>query len=147
MFDAQHDALTLSKIWKLSKIWRNASIIWQTVNHVFAIGASAASFAVVFVSGTIENATSAIIILSLTSALLTLVGFACNPTRYMLNYRIAFQILNNALVSNTNEKGEIIGGAGGYEAIHQAIIAGERYIGKTYEVDFSLHGCDPTSIK
>lgn len=128
-------AISLSKAWSLSKLWLRTSIMWRVLTHIFAVGASAASFAVVYISKSGQNSDHIVIILSLLSALLTLVGFACNPTRYMLNYRAAFQILNDALIRNTDEEGRIIDDPAGYEAIRSAIIEGERLIDKTYEVE------------
>ena len=53
----------------------------------------------------------------------------------MSNYRSAFQILNEALVLNTNDSG-MIKTPDGYELITKAIITGEKYIGRTFEVDY-----------
>ena len=78
---------------------------------------------------------SAVIILSSLAAVLTLVSFAINPVRYIAKYRMAFQLLNAALVSSTDETGKIIDSINGVDKIRAAIIKGELYIGKTYDVE------------
>lgn len=65
-------------------------------------------------------------------------GFACNPIKYMTNYRAAFQVLNAALIENTDDKGNIIDEVGGRMAIIQTIKKGEQYIGRTYDVNINF---------
>ena len=96
--------ISLKKAWALSKSWKRAAIIWRTLDHIFSIGSFAASVAVIFVSGISKNDDNtsvinlAIIFFSSLAALLTLTGFACNPTKYMTNYRMAFQLLNQSCI-------------------------------------------------
>ena len=134
--------ISLSKAWALSKSWKRAAIIWRTLDHFFSIGSFASSVAVIFISGISNNASNpsainiGIICFSSLAALLTLTGFACNPTKYMTNYRLAFQVLNQALVENTDENGRI-SNENGFEIIRDAITKGEQYIGQTFDVDNS----------
>lgn len=130
-------SITVQKAWEISKSWKKAAIIWRALDHLFVIGAFAASVAVVYVSGTIGNSKEWIIGLSSIAALLTLTGFACNPTRYMSNYRAAFHRLNEALIANTDDQG-LVKGKEGYIAIGNAINEGEMLIGRTYEVDYAF---------
>ncbi|MCR5736123.1 MAG: hypothetical protein K6G64_00570 [Eubacterium sp.] len=127
--------INLNKAWSLSKSWKRAAIIWRTLDHIFVIGSFTFSIFVVFISAIDSNAKILIIVFSSLAAIFTLIGFACNPTKYMREYRLAFQILNEALISYTDEEGKIKGGKNGYIAIGEAIKKGERYIGKTFEVD------------
>ena len=71
---------------------------------------------------------SLVIALSSISALLTIVGFACNPRKDKTNYRMAFQVLNEALIKHGNEDSSTA-------EIVCAIKIGERIIGRTYDVD------------
>lgn len=128
--------ININKAWELSKLWKNAAIIWRIMDHLFAIGSFSASVSVVFISTTISTSQIAIVTLSSISAILTLMGFACSPMKYMKNYRTAFQILNSALVSNTDEKGHFVGDDEAWKEIINAIIEGEKYIGKTFETEF-----------
>ncbi len=134
--------INLNKAWALSKSWKNSAIIWRTLDHLFAIGAFSFSILVVYIC-TIEIANRDIFIVffSSLSAVLSLVGFACNPTKYMQGYRMAFQILNDALISNTDEYGNIKS-KNGYEEIGDAIKQAERYIGTTFEVGKALNLVD-----
>lgn len=75
----------------------------------------------------------AIIILSSVAAILTLTGFACNPNKYMTGYRLAFQVLNQALIENTNIEGDFKD-ENSRTAVIKAIKQGEIFIGKTYDV-------------
>lgn len=136
-------AISVNKAWALSKSWKRASIIWRTLDHIFALGAFAASMFVTYMAAEYSNKENVIIIVSSFAALLTLMGFACNPIKYMTNYRIAFQVLNTALVENTDAKGNIKNGEKGRKAIIDAIIRGEKYIGRTYAVfqNYSIDEC------
>jgi len=143
--------ISLTKAWSLSKSWKRAAIIWRTLDHVFSIGSFGSSVAVIFVCGISKNDDNArliniaIIFFSSLAALLTLTGFACNPTKYMTNYRMAFQVLNQSLVENTDETGEVVG-ENGFVLIREAIIKGEEYIGKTFDVETVIMVEDQTRI-
>lgn len=132
--------ISLTQAWSLSKSWKRAAIIWRTLDHFFSVGSFASSVAVIFISGISNNASNpsviniAIICFSSLAALLTLTGFACNPTKYMTNYRMAFQILNQALVENTDENGGVID-ENSFGKIRDAITKGEHYIGRTFDVN------------
>lgn len=127
--------ITLDKAWSLSKEWCRAAIIWRTLDHLFVLGSFGFSMATVYVAAEIENATAWIIVLSALSGILSMTGFACNPVKYMTNYRAAFQLLNEALVENTDEYGRLINGQEGRRAIKRAIKKAEQYIGRTFEID------------
>ena len=128
-------AITLDKAWSLSKEWKKTAIIWRTLDHIFVLGSFTASIFAAYIAAESDNGTSIIIILSSLAALLTLIGFACNPSKYMTNYRKAFDILNDALVTNTDADGQLINGDNGRNTIIEAIKQGEKYIGKTFDVD------------
>ena len=134
-FSAEKYTINLNKAWSLSKSWKKAAIIWRTLDHIFAIGSFSFSIVVVFICSVMDDTRLLSIIFSSLAAILTLVGFACNPTKYMRGYRRAFQVLNAALVLHTDEHGNIKNTQNGYLAIQEAIIKGERFIGKTFEVD------------
>ena len=127
--------ITIDKAWSLSKEWCRAAIIWRTLDHVFVLGSFGFSMATVYVAAEMENATAWIIALSALSGILSMTGFACNPVKYMTNYRAAFQLLNEALVENTDEYGRLINGSEGRRAITRAIKKAEQYIGRTFEID------------
>lgn len=129
-------AITLNKAWKLSKTWLWTAIFWRVMDHVFVIGSFALSICTVYITAAIKDADAIIILLSSLAATLTLVGFACNPTKYMENYRSAFQILNEALILNTTSGGDYADGDKSHREIVKAIKLAENYIGKTYEVGF-----------
>lgn len=126
--------ISLDKAWSLSKEWKRAAIIWRTLDHIFSIGSFLASISVIYISAANKDDTL-VIILSSIAATLTLTTFACNPGKYMSNYRSAFQILNEALVLNTDDSG-MINTPDGCEIIQKAIITGEKYIGRTFDVDY-----------
>lgn len=126
--------ISLDRAWALSELWKRTAIIWRTLDHVFAIGAFSLSMLVVFISATNAGGSVPVIALSALSGILSLVGFVCNPTKYMRGYRIAYQILNEALVINTDEYGKARNGEESYRKIRKAISIAERYIGTTYEV-------------
>ena len=125
-------AITDEKAWKLSKEWKRAAIIWQTLDHVFTIGSFAASVGTIYIVAETDASHFLIILLSSISAILTLMSFACNPTKYKTNYRAAFQILNDALVENTHTDGRIQTDKN-RKAVINAIKQAERYIGNTYD--------------
>lgn len=126
-------AISINKTWALSKSWKRAAIIWRTFDHVFVLGSFAASMFAIYIAAESSNKESSIIIASAIAGLLTLMGFACNPSKYMTNYRMAFQILNAALVENTDSEGNINNNEYARKQIIDAIICGEKYIGKTYD--------------
>lgn len=128
-------AISSEKAWKVSKCWKNTSLIWQTVDHFLSIGSFAASVYTIYLVSEHDDIASAVIVWSSVAAILTLMSFACNPAKYKVNYRIAFQILNAALVENTDESGEFKDQQNARKAVVQAIIRGERYIGKTFDTD------------
>ncbi len=141
MFGKKKDYnITLDKAWSLSKEWKRAAIIWRTLDHFFVLGSFGLSMATVYLAAEVENATLGIIVLSSLSGILSMTGFACNPVKYMTNYRAAFQLLNEALVDNTDEKGELIKNPEGRKAITQAIKKAEQYIGRTFEIDLEPEG-------
>lgn len=127
--------ITLDKAWSLSKEWCRAAIIWRTLDHLFVLGSFGFSMATVYVAAEVENANAWIIALSALSGILSMTGFACNPVKYMTNYRAAFQLLNEALVENTDEYGRLSNGPEGRRAIKRAIKKAEQYIGRTFEID------------
>ena len=118
----------------LSKSWKKAAIIWRAFDHILVLGSFVASMFATYIAAEFTNKERTIIIASAVAGLLTLMGFACNPSKYMTNYRIAFQILNAALIENTDENGNIKNTEYARKAIIDAIIYGEKYIGKTYDV-------------
>lgn len=126
--------IDLEKAWLLSKSWKNAAIIWRTIEHFFTVGSFVASIIVIYVSAEYNNCKSVVIALSTLAAMLTVMEYACNPSKYMSNYRMVFEILNNALISNTDRNGNFSGGEQGWKEIGMAIERGEKYIGKTYDV-------------
>lgn len=126
--------ITLNKAWSLSKEWKMAAIIWRTLDHVFVLGSFMASMLATYVAAERENDNNIIIVLSAIAAFLTLMGFACNPSKYMTNYRKAFDVLNDALISNTDVEGKLTS-ADGHRGIVEAIKRAEKYISKTYDVD------------
>lgn len=128
-------AISSEKAWKVSKYWKNISIVWQTVDHFLSIGSFAASVYTIYLVSEHDDIASAVIVWSSVAAILTLMSFACNPVKYKVNYRIAFQILNEALVENTDDSGEFMNQQNARKAVVQAIIRGERYIGKTFDTD------------
>ena len=126
-------AITVSRAWSLSKLWNRSAIIWRTLDHVFSIGSFGASMGTVYVAAATPEKLIAIIILSSVAAILTLTGFACNPNKYMTGYRLAFQVLNQALIENTNIEGDFKDENSRTDVI-KAIKQGEIFIGKTYDV-------------
>ncbi|MBQ6432275.1 MAG: hypothetical protein IJJ99_10435 [Oscillospiraceae bacterium] len=130
--------ISLDKAWSLSKNWKRSAIMWRVFDHAFAILAFACSMIVVYVSSTQPSQTTLIIILSSVSALLTLTGFACNPSRYMKAYRYAYQILNEVLVEQTDSKGQLIDQKTSMKAIQKAIVQGEKHIGLSYDMELEL---------
>lgn len=125
----------IEKAWELSKSWKKAVIIWRTVEHFFVVGSFAASIITIYISAEYPDLNEIVIVLSSIAAVLTVMGFACNPTKYMTNYRMAFELLNDALVSNTDKNGNFNGTDEGWKEIVEAVKQGEKYIGKTYEVN------------
>lgn len=130
---ANRYAITSDKAWRLSKEWKNCALIWQTLDHIFTIGSFAASVGTIYIVSETDVSRFAIVTLSSISAILTLMSFACNPSKYKTNYRAAFQVLNEALVENTDKNGEIKNGDDNRKAIVDAIKQGERYIGNTFD--------------
>ena len=126
--------INLEKAWRLSKSWKNAAIIWRMLEHFFTVGSFVASVIVIYVSAEYDNCKSVVIALSTLAAMLTVMEYACNPGKYMSNYRMAFEMLNSALISNTDREGNFSGGEQGWKEIGIAIERGEKYIGKTYDV-------------
>lgn len=114
-------AITLSKAWMLSKSWKRAAIIWRFLDHFFAIGSFAASILTVYIASGASEDDPLIIVLSSISAFLSLSGFACNPRKYMIGYRKAFQELNQALVEHTDENGNYRSFSYGRDAVMRAI--------------------------
>ena len=114
------------------------SIVFYCIklDHAFVVGSFLASIIVIFISTDAESAHIKITALSSAAAVLTLMGFACKPTKYMKNYRKAFQILDDALRSNTSKEGEFLDDDKSWQEVINAIKVGETYIGKTYDVDF-----------
>lgn len=126
--------INLKKAWWLVKYWKRAAIIGRALDHFFAVGSFVASVSVIYVSAELNSPKTIIIVLSSIAAMLTVMGYACNPTRDMVNYRIAFEVLNDALISNTDKDGNLIDDQNSWGEIAKAIIQGEKYIGKTYNV-------------
>ncbi len=127
-------SVSIEYAWYLSKIWLRAALIWRILEHFFVLGSFATSVAVIYIAAENSNAKLSIIILSSLSAVFTLTSFACNPTQYMRCYRKAYDVLNDALVTNTDENGKQINGPEGRRRITEAIKEGEEFIGKTYGV-------------
>ena len=123
--------MNVKKAWDLSKEWKRASIIWKLLDHFFAVGSFAASVSVLYV-GAQSNNDSLIILLSSIAAVFTLMGYACNPIGLMTNYRMAFEILNDALIASMNDKGEFSGKEEDWNKIQEAITAGEKHIGNVF---------------
>ena len=92
----------LESVRNLAEEWKCAAIIWRVLDHAFVVGSFLASIIVIFISTDAESAHIKITALSSAAAGLTLMGFACKPTKYMKNYRKAFQILDDALRSDTS---------------------------------------------
>jgi hypothetical protein len=127
------ERMNLRRAWEVSKSWKRGAIIWRFLEHVFAVGAFASSIAVVYISATAENDRIQIILFSSMAAILTLMNFALNPTKYMSNYRLAFETLNAALVENTGKDGSLMYGDVSWAAIVNAIKQGETYISRTFD--------------
>jgi len=83
---------------RLAKYWKWLAIGWRMLDYIFIVGSFAASVLVIYSCAETKDV-SAIIFLSSISAIFTLMGFACKPTKHMRCYRKAFQILNAALLS------------------------------------------------
>lgn len=130
---AERYAITVSRAWSLSKEWNRSAIIWRTLDHVFSIGSFALSIITVYIAATTPEDQIAIILLSSFAAILTLTGFACNPNKYVSGYRLAFQVLNQALIENTNKEGDFKD-ENSRTVVIKAIKQGEIFIGKTYDV-------------
>lgn len=131
--------INLDKAWRLSKSWKKSFIIWRTLEHFFVIGSFVASIATVYITASYPKKTNIIIILSSMAAILSVVGFACNPTKYMANYRMAFELLNGALISNTNKDGIFSEKEEAWKEVMDAIKLGEKYIGKTYDINLDFN--------
>lgn len=127
-------SVSIEYAWYLSKIWLRAALIWRILGHFFVLGSFATSVAVIYIVAENSNAKLSIIVFSSLSAVLTLTSFACNPTHYMRCYRKAYDVLNDALVTNTDEDGKQVNGSEGRKQITEAIKKGEEFIGKTYGV-------------
>ncbi len=127
--------IDMETAWRLSKSWLHSAIIWRVIDYVISIGAFVLSMLVVYFTVEIGVDKELIVILSSASALLVLGGFALNPTKFIHNYRAAFQILNEAIVENVDENGVVVGDEG-IDKIRRAIISGERRIGRTYEIEY-----------
>ena len=125
-------AITAQKAWHLSKEWKNIAIIWQTLDHLFAIGSFTASVGTIYIVSEANGSAFLIILLSSLSAILTMMSFACDPSKYKTSYRTAFQTLNEALIAHTGQNGEFLEGPEHRIAVINAIKQGERYIGNTY---------------
>lgn len=126
-------AITAEKAWTLSKLWNRTALIWRIVDHALTATAFFCSILVVFVESIqLENKTIFIIILSSLAALFTMVSYAVNPYEYMSNYRAAFQVLNEALMKNTDLDGRFRDDSSRQEVIN-AISVGESYIGRTFD--------------
>lgn len=126
--------VTVASASKLAKSWRNAAIIWRTLDHIFVIGSFFSSILVVYITASFPGDQAFTITLSSVAAVLTLMSFACNPAKYMMNYRLAFQTLKSALQENVDGGGNFIGGEKGRNQVVIAIKQGESYIGRTYEL-------------
>ena len=76
---------TIEEAWLLSKVWRRAAVIWRIIDHLIVIGAFSSSVLVVYISSSNIQAQNEKRIIALSSifAMLTLMGFAFNPTKYM----------------------------------------------------------------
>ena len=132
-------AITSSNAWRLSKVWKRSAIRWRIFDYACSICSFSASVGTIYIIAEYESATALVIALSALAATLTLMSFACNPSKQTANYRAAFQVLNAALVENTDENGEIGKDPQARKAIIRAIQKGECFIGKTYdtEMDYS----------
>ena len=119
------------KAWKLAQAWKWSAIGWRVLEHFFVVGAFAASVGVIYLSTTGNNCDEIVVGLSALSATLTLTGFACHPSVDMKNYRMAFELLNAALISQTEAKGKFKNTEEAWKVITDAIVLGEKYIGKT----------------
>lgn len=141
----------MGRAWELERIWGKAAFVWRALDYVFAIGAFAASVATVCISGAFPSITDTIaealslqtpqtwvIILSSLSAVLTLTGFACNPSKHMTSYRCAYERLNAVLLRCSDMEGNIIDSLENRKRIQHAIELGEKEIGKTYEVNIEV---------
>lgn len=130
--------------WKLAKVWKRTTIRWRILEHFFVIGSFAASVGVIFISTTEWSTDGLVVGLSALSAIMTLTGFACHPSVDMKNYRMAFELLNAALLSQTDSEGRFNNTEEGWRIITDAIILGEKYIGKTCDApDFAIKkDCD-----
>lgn len=135
MFEKQNQKyFGIDKAWDLSKSWKRAVIIWRTLEHFFVVGSFAASVSVIYISAEYPGNKEIVIALSSIAAILTIMSFACNPTKYMTNYRMAFEVLNDALISNTDKDGNFNGTDEGWKEIIEAVKQGEKFIGRTYEL-------------
>lgn len=132
---------------RLKRIWFSSSIIWKIVDLVFAIGAFAASVAVILI-GAIEKdqvPMIVIIILSAISAIFALTGFACASGQTSSSYRAAFQLLYSTIIANIDKDGNV--SDSGRQNIIRAMIIGERILGKTYGVDSDLFEINSSNDK
>lgn len=127
--------ITLDKAWSLSKRWKRTAMIWRLLDHILVMGSFASSISVVYIASEFSEAKAIIVVLSSLAALLTLMSFACNPGKYMTNYRRAFDSLNDALVSHTDTEGRLTNEEQGRKAIIEAIMQGEKYIGRTFDIE------------
>lgn len=130
--------INVNMAWELSKLWRNAHIIWKVIEHLLVIASFSASILTVYIASQSPKTFWIIILLSSISAICTMMQFAFNPVKYINSYRLAFEELNAVLVKNSNSEGDFVGGADGWNEIIQAIIKGEEYIGKTYYVSKTI---------
>lgn len=130
--------LSSDRVWKISRKWMYAGMNWQIADHLFSIISFFTSIWTIYLVAEGIASASAIILLSSISALLSLMSFSCNPGKYKTNYRIAYQILNAALVEHTDENGQIKENPADRKAIVDAINLGEQYIGKTFDSDLSM---------
>ena len=137
-------AISAKRAWKISKVWLKTSLVWQVVDHFLSIGSFAASVYTIYLVAEKTSSDTQIIALSSIAAVLTLMSFACNPGKYKTNYRIAFQILNAALIENTGDDGNFR--ENGRTKVEKAIILGEQYIGKTFDTDATMNYDDESNF-
>lgn len=136
---AQTYGISANRAWHISRKWMYAGMNWQIADHLFSIVSFATSIGTIYLVAEGKGTASAIILLSSLSAILSLMSFSCNPGKYKTNYRIAYQILNAALIEHTDENGEFKQGEEHEKAIAKALQVGEIYIGKTFDSDMNMN--------
>ncbi len=134
--------INLEKAKALSKSWKKSENIWRILNLFFTMGPIAFSMIVVFISIiNMINRDYYIILFSSLSGVLSLVGCACNPIKYVQGYRMAYEELDNAIDSYKNKHSKIKTKER-YKEIGDAIKQAETYIGTTFEVGVAIYGVD-----